>query len=157
MPLDGPFADRQCVRNFFYLESIHIIQAANAACGNGQLQEVHLNVPGRKLVEWIFRGYEAHFVLDFYVIERLRLPVAEHGERRIADGGVHPTEKFTLCRVVVIDIREHFQHTVVNCRYDVVLVLEKVFTKREQDRVKLPVQFFLTLALPTPATCQYFW
>ena len=157
MPFDGAFADRKCRCNFFDRKTIHIIQAANPACGNGQLHQVYVNVVGGELFKGIFLRYKPHFILDFHVVECLCFAVAEHGEGCIADSCVHPAEKFTLCRVVLIDIREHFQHAIVDRRHDVVLILEKVFTKREQDRVKLPVQFFLTLALPPPTTRQYFW
>ena len=155
MPFDGSFADRQGAGDFFHRKTIHVIQAANAACGHRQLAEVYVNISSRKLFKRVFLGDEPHFILDFHVIECLRFPVAEHRECGIADGGVHPAEKTAFGRVVLVDVREHFQHPIVDRRDDVVFVLKKVLAKRKQDRVKLPVQFFLTLALTTPATCQY--
>jgi len=155
MPLDGPFADRKRPGYFFYGESIHIIQTANPARRHGQLHQVYVNVCGRKLFQWIFLRHKPHSILDLHVVERLCFPVAEHGERGVADSGVHPVEKLAFYRIVLINVREHFQHPVVDRRDDVVFVLKKVLAKREQDRVKLPVQFFLTLALPPSATRQY--
>lgn len=155
MPFDGSFADRQGTGYFFHRKTIHIIQAANAAGGHRQLHEVYVNVSSRQLFKRVVLRDKPHFILDFHVIEYLRFPIAEHGECGVAYGGVHPAEKPAFGRVVLIDVREHFQHSIIDRRDDVVFVLKKVLAKRKQDRVKLPVQFFLTLALPSPATYQY--
>ena len=111
-----------------------------------------MDISTGKLFKRVFCGLKTHVILYFNVVKKLRFAVPKQCQRSVSDGGVHPVEKFTLGRIVLIDILKNAEHSIVDRREYIVFFFKKVFTQGKQYRVKLTVQFFLTLTFFTPAT-----
>ncbi len=60
---------------------------------------------------------------------------------------ISPVKQIAFGGIIFIKVPEHFQHAIIYCGKNIMVVGKKAFTQCKHGRVKLPVQFFLTLGV----------